>query len=84
MAKKARAQEADGEGIMITAAKRLGGAAGTIASSVRITLDAESAPAPPTARRAGKLVAKQRSRLPRREKKARQKANTTAKSPSRP
>ena len=61
MAKKSKTEDTP----LVTAAKAIGSAAGKIASLAHV-----SAPAP----KKGKLVKKTKSRLPRRQKKARQKA----------
>jgi hypothetical protein len=60
MAKKK--QEESSEGVLVTAAKTLGTAAGKIASAVGATTPTKSVKVP-------KLAKKNKSRLPRREKK---------------
>jgi hypothetical protein len=70
MANKKEAQESP-EGVLVTAAKSIGAAAGTIAAAVGIT-----APQKP---KATKLLNKNKSRLPRRQKKAAKKVATRAK-----
>jgi hypothetical protein len=70
MAKKMEAQEPP-DGVLVTAAKSLGSAAGAIAAAVGIT-----APEKP---KVPKLANKNKSRLPRRQKKAAKKVATRAK-----
>ena len=70
MAKKKEAQEPP-EGVLVAAAKSIGAAAGTIAAAVGIT-----APRKP---KVPKLVNKNKSRMPRREKKAAKKVATNTK-----
>jgi hypothetical protein len=68
--------EPEAEGILTTAAKAIGTAAGKIASAAGVT---EAAPPPPQTKstKIPKLQKKNRSRLPRRQKKARQKVAAT-------
>jgi hypothetical protein len=70
MAKK-KETEAPPDGVLVAAAKTIGAAAGKIAAAVGVT-----APAKP---KVPKLVNRQKSRLPRRQKKAAQKAAEKAK-----
>ena len=65
MAKKKEAQESP-DGVLVTAAKKIGTAAGTIAAAVGVTL--------PSKPKKPKLAKKNKSRLPRRQKKAAQKS----------
>ena len=68
MAKKKTTEEAP-EGILETAAKTLGTAAGKIAAAVGV-----KAPTPPAKPKVPKLASKNKSRLPRKQKKALKKA----------
>jgi hypothetical protein len=65
-------QEEHGEGLLVGAAKAIGGLAGKVAAAVGVN-EHETSPATPTTK-SGKLAPKNKSRLPRREKKARKKA----------
>ncbi len=67
----AKKQDTD-ESVLVTAAKALGKAAGKVAALAGA--DPIPAPATPKKPRIGKLVKKNKKRLPRREKKAQQKA----------
>ena len=68
MPKKKEAQDSP-DGVLVAAARSIGGAAGSIAAAVGIT-----APEKP---KAARLVNKNKSRLPRRQKKAVKKVATT-------
>ena len=72
MAKKDKPEESR-EGIITTAAKKVGKAAGKIASAVGGSPEAPL-PARQPSKKVPKLEKKNKNRLPRREKKARQKA----------
>ena len=74
MAKKKETKETE-ESIVVDAAKAIGSAAGKIAAIAGAVVG-KSKPAKKKA--AGKLVKKNKSRLPRKEKKAQQKAKRTA------
>ncbi len=65
-------QEEHGEGLLVGAAKAIGGLAGKVAAAVGAGEHGTSPAAP--AKKNGKLAPKNKSRLPRREKKARKKA----------
>jgi len=67
MAKKKEPQEESGDGVLASAAKAIGKAAGTVAAAVGVTPHTPSSKVP-------KLAKKNKSRLPRREKKAQRKA----------
>ena len=67
MAKKKDTQEEPPEGVLVTAAKTIGKAAGKIASSVDVTRQTKSVKVP-------KLAKKDKARFPRRLKKALRKA----------
>lgn len=71
MAKKKNTEEAP-EGILETAAKTLGTAAGKIAAAVGVTADKKATP--PSKIKIPKLASKNKSRLPRKQKKALKKA----------
>ena len=76
MAKKEK-PEKSADGILTTAAKKLGKAAGKVAAAAGATPETPDAGTPPVKRpstKVPKLQKKNKSRLPRREKKARQKA----------
>jgi hypothetical protein len=68
------------ESVLESAAKTIGKAAGKVAAVVGVeggeTIPAAARPATPKTEKVGKLVKKNKSRLPRREKKALQKAAT--------
>ena len=64
-------QEEQGEGLLVGAAKTIGGLAGKVAVAVGVSEHGTSPAAPP--KKSGKLAPKNKSRLPRREKKARKK-----------
>lgn len=66
MAKAKAKTEESNEGVLVKAAKTIGTAAGKLANAAGVK--------PPAARKTGKLVKKNKSRLPRREKKAARKA----------
>jgi hypothetical protein len=68
MAKK-KIEEESPDGVPIAAAKTIGAAAGTIAAAVGVTAPKHKVP---------KLVKKNKTRLPRRQKKAAQKAKKSA------
>ena len=79
MAKKDKPEEST-DGIITTAAKKLGKAAGKVAAAVGATPETASTEAPPVKQpstKVPKLEKKNKNRLPRREKKARQKAEKT-------
>jgi len=67
-----KSQEEHREGLLVDAAKAIGGLAGKVAAVVGVSEHGTS-PAAPT-KKSGKLASKNKSRLPRREKKARKKA----------
>ena len=67
MAKKKEAQEEPGDGVLASAAKTIGKAAGTVAAAVVASPKTASSKVP-------KLVKKNKSHLPRRVKKAQRKA----------
>ncbi|HWF07300.1 MAG TPA: hypothetical protein VG297_02495 [Bryobacteraceae bacterium] len=67
-AKPKKVPEKD-EGLIVAAAKAIGGVAGTMAHSMGVQVEA-SGPAPHRHRPKGKLQPKNKSRLPRRSKKA--------------
>jgi hypothetical protein len=69
MAKKKETQESS-DGVLVTAAKTIGAAAGTIAAAVGVTTPAKM--------KVPKLVKKNKSRLPRKQKKAAKKAAKSA------
>ena len=76
MAKKNKPEEST-EGIITTVAKKLGRAAGKVAAAVGATPETSAAEAPPMKQpstKVLKLKKKNKNRLPRREKKAREKA----------
>jgi hypothetical protein len=76
MAKKDKTEES-AEGVLTTAAKKLGSAAGKVTAAVGATPETSSTVAPPVKQpstKVPKLEKKNKNRLPRREKKARQKA----------
>jgi hypothetical protein len=76
MAKKDKPEEST-EGIITTAAKKLGKAAGKVAAVIGVTSETSGMEAPPVRQpstKVPKLEKKNKNRLPRREKKARQKA----------
>jgi hypothetical protein len=82
MAKKKEAQEEPAEGVLAAAAKKVGKAAGKVAAAVGVTPEAPSeAAAPPAPKpqtksvKVPKLEKKNKSRLPRKVKKAQQKAS---------
>ena len=78
MAKKDKPEESS-DNILTKAAKKLGKAAGTVAAVVGATPETPGTEAPPVKQpstRVPKLEKKNKSRLPRREKKARRKAGT--------
>jgi hypothetical protein len=58
------------DGILATAAKAIGGAAGSLASLAGVAAGTEAPPAPTRAAKAGRLVKKNKVRLPRKQKKA--------------
>jgi hypothetical protein len=71
MAKVKKEDKQEEDGILKTVAKAVGSAAGTVAAAAGVT--APKAPAPPRVRaatRAGRLLPKNKSRLPRKAKKA--------------
>jgi hypothetical protein len=79
MAKKDKPEEST-DGIITTAAKKLGKAAGKVAAAVGATPETSATEAPPVKQpstKVPKLEKKNKNRLPRREKKARQKAGNT-------
>jgi hypothetical protein len=82
MAKKTPTQEEPAEGVVAAAAKTIGKAAGKVVSAVAgpPQLDTgvknQEQQARKVSRKVPKLAKKNKSRLPRREKKARQKAGT--------
>ena len=71
MVKKKEKKEEPTDGVLVAAAKTIGAAAGTIAAAVGVTGPVKDTPPKP---KVPKLVKKNKSRLPRREKKAAQKA----------
>ena len=76
MAKKDKPEESP-EGIITTAAKSLGKAAGKVAATVGATPETSATEAPAVKQistKVPKLEKKNKNRLPRRQKKARQKA----------
>ena len=76
MAKKDKPEEST-EGVITTVAKKLGRAAGKVAAAVGATPEASAAEAAPmkqSSTKVLKLKKKNKNRLPRREKKAREKA----------
>jgi hypothetical protein len=77
MAKKDKPEESTAEGILTTAAKKLGKAAGKVAAAIGAAPETSGTEAPPMkqpSNKVPKLEKKNKNRLPRREKKARQKA----------
>ena len=80
MAKKKDAQEAPEEGVLVAAAKKIGKAAGKVAAVAGVTAEEPTEAAPPAPKpqtksvKVPKLAKKDKSRLPRKEKKAQQKA----------
>ena len=79
MAKKDKPEEST-DGIITTAAKKLGKATGKVAAAVGATPETSGTEAPPVKQpstKVPKLEKKNKNRLPRREKKARQKAENT-------
>ena len=79
MAKKDKPEEST-DGIITTAAKKLGKAAGKVAAAVGATPETSGTESPPVKQpstKVPKLEKKNKNRLPRREKKARQKAKNT-------
>ena len=68
MAKK-KAKEESPDGVLVAAAKTIGAAAGTIAAAAGVTT--------PSKPKVPKLVKKNKTRLPRRQKKAARKALST-------
>jgi hypothetical protein len=79
MAKKDKPEEST-DGLITTAAKKLGKAAGKVAAAVGATPETSGTEAPPVKRpstKVPKLEKKNKNRLPRRQKKARQKAGNT-------
>jgi hypothetical protein len=77
MAKKDKPPEESTEGIITTAAKKLGTAVGKVAAAVGATSETSGTEAPPVIQpstKVPKLEKKNKNRLPRRKKKARQKA----------
>jgi hypothetical protein len=75
MAKKDKPEEST-DSIITTAAKKLGKAAGKVAAAVGATPETSGTEAPPAKQpstKVPKLEKKNKNRLPRREKKARQK-----------
>jgi hypothetical protein len=68
MAKVKKEEKQEDDGILKTVAKVVGGAAGTVASLAGVT--PATAPRVRAATRAGRLLPKNKSRLPRKEKKA--------------
>jgi hypothetical protein len=83
MAKSTQTQEESANGVLAAAAKTIGKAAGKVVSAVATTPQEEAhganaanqeKPAPKISSKVPKLAKKNKSRLPRREKKARQKA----------
>lgn len=66
-------QEEHGEGLLVGAAKAIGGLAGKVAAAVGVG-ESSADSSQPAAQKRGKLAPKNKSRLPRREKKARKKA----------
>lgn len=78
MAKKDKPEEST-DGIITTAAKKLGTVAGKVAAAVGAAPETSSTEAPPVKQpstKVSKLEKKNKNRLPRKEKKARQKAGT--------
>jgi hypothetical protein len=76
MAKKDKTEES-ADGILTTAAKKLGKAGGKVAAAVGATPETTDAGTPPVKQpstKVPKLEKKNKNRLPRQEKKARQKA----------
>lgn len=82
MAKKTQTEDAPAESAVVAAAKTIGKAAGKMVTVVAGAREAEDSrndqeqQAPKISSKVPKLVKKNKSRLPRREKKARQKAGT--------
>jgi len=79
MAKKDKPEEST-DGVLTTAAKKLGKAAGKVAAAVGATPETSDTGAPSVKQpstKVPKLKKKNKNRLPRREKKARQKAGRT-------
>ena len=78
MAKKDKPESTDG--IITTAAKKLGTATGKVAAAVGMTPETSGTEAPPVKQpstKVPKLEKKNKNRLPSRKKKARQKAENT-------
>jgi len=73
MAKREKTQEQHEESLLVGAAKKIGSLAGKVAAAVGVS-EAPPGTSPPTTRRTGKLPPKNKSRLPRRQKKAQKKA----------
>jgi hypothetical protein len=73
MAKRENNQEEHGHGLLAAAAKAIGGLAGKVAASVGAGEGTGGTSRAPAKKR-GKLARKNKTRLPRREKKARKKA----------
>jgi hypothetical protein len=68
------------QGLLVETAKALGSVAGKVASAVGLgTHNAEAPPPPPEPRHKGKLQPKNKSRLPRRQKKALKKSTAASK-----
>jgi hypothetical protein len=80
MAKKKEAQEEQAEGVLVAAAKKIGKAAGKVAAVAGAAAEAPVEAAPPAPKpqtksvKVPKLAKKNKMRLPRKEKKAQQKA----------
>jgi len=74
MAKKKEEQEQPAEGALATVAKAVGKAAGKVAK-MAVAVEAAVAPTPPKKVKVPKLAPKNKSRLPRKQKKALQKQN---------
>lgn len=74
MAKKEKTEES-ADGMLTAAAKSVGKAAGKVAAAVGVGSESSDAPKQPSTK-VPKLAKKNKTRLPRREKKARKKAGT--------
>jgi hypothetical protein len=80
MAKKKDTQEAPAEGVLVTAAKKIGKTAGKVAAVAGVTVEPPAEAAPPAPKpqtkstKVPKLEKKNKARLPRKQKKAQQKA----------
>jgi hypothetical protein len=80
MENRTQTEEESGTGVLAAAAKAIGKADGTVVAAVGDTSQEDSnggnqaPPAPKISKKVPKLTKKNKSRLPRREKKARQKA----------